>query len=59
VPLLILGVGRMAKIVENDRMMKRYVLRKRVYKMRSQGHDWNFIARKLGFKEANIRTVLV
>lgn len=47
------------KIIENDRMMKRYVLRKRVYKMRSQGHDWSFIARKLGFKEVNVRAILV
>lgn len=49
----------MAKIIENDRAMKNYLLRKRVYKMRQSGHDWAYIARKLGFKEANIRTVLV
>lgn len=47
-----------SKIIENDRTMKNYVMRRRVYKMRSQGHDWSFIARKLGFKEANVRAIL-
>lgn len=47
------------KIIGNYRAMKNYLLRKRVYKMRQSGHDWAYIARKLGFKEANVRAILV
>lgn len=47
----------MAKIIENDRNMKDFVLRRRAYKMRQSGHDWTYIAKKLGVKEANVRAL--
>lgn len=48
----------MAKIIENDRDMKNYVLRRRVYKMRQNGHDWSYISKKLGIKEVNVRALI-
>lgn len=48
----------MAKVVENNREMKNYVLRQKAYKMRQSGHDWGYIAKKLGFKEVNVRALL-
>lgn len=47
----------MAKIIENDRNSKNIVLRRRAYKMRQSGHDWTWIAKKLGVKEVNVRAL--
>ena len=47
----------MAKIVENNRETKNILLRRRAYKMRQSGHDWNYIAKKLGIKEVNVRVL--
>ena len=48
----------MAKIIENNREMKQYALLRRAFKMRQSGHDWHYIAKKLGVKEANVRMLL-
>lgn len=48
----------MAKIIENDRISKNTVLSRRAYKLRQSGHDWTWIAKKLGMKEVNVRALL-
>jgi len=47
-----------AKIIENNRIAKNTMLRRRAYKMRQSGHDWSYIAKKLGVKEVNVRALV-
>ena len=46
------------KIVDNNRETKQRVLLKRCYKYRMSGHDWSWIAAKLGMKEVSLRALL-
>lgn len=48
----------MAKVVENNRETKNLMLSRRAYKLRQSGHDWSWIAKKLGIKEVNVRSLL-
>ena len=47
------------KIVDNNRETKDCVLLMRAYKLRQNGHDWTWIARKLGMKEVSVKALLV
>ena len=55
----IIEEANMAKIIENNRETKTILARRRVYKMRQSGHDWRYIAKKLGMKEVTARALLV
>lgn len=46
------------KIADNNRISKRSLLLKRCYKYRMSGHDWAWIAKKLGMKEVSLRALL-
>ena len=45
------------KIIETNRETKAISLRRRAYKMRQSGHDWTWIAKKLGIREVNVRAL--
>lgn len=44
---------------ENNRSLKNLALERRAYKLRQSGHDWTWIAKKLGIKEVTARALLV
>ena len=49
----------LAKIIDNNRMTKTIVTRRRAYKMRQSGHDLAWIAKKLGMTTTEVRAMLV
>jgi hypothetical protein len=49
----------MAKIIANSRIAKTAVLRRRAYKLRQSGFGWNYIAKKLGIKEAKVQALVL
>ena len=51
------GADMAKKIIENNRETKAISLRRRAYKMRQSGHDWTWIAKKLGIREVNVRAL--
>lgn len=56
--LLIEKGTKLAKIIDNNRMTKTIVARRRAYKMRQSGHDTNWIAKKLGMTSAGVKAIL-
>ena len=49
----------LAKIIDNNRMTKTLLARRRAYKMRQNGHDMAWIAKKLGMSATEVRALLV
>ena len=46
------------KIIENNRIAKDRALFKRAFMFRQSGHDYEWIAKKLGMKEVDVRQLL-
>ena len=49
----------MANNTENNRNLKQLSLARRAYKLRQSGHDWTWIAHKLGIEEVKIRQLVM